>query len=64
MFFIIVVVFFVVVAFKAPKSTRKLPDDGPSDGELGVGFHLTTGYAYVNVFLVLIEFMYEPRLMI
>jgi len=44
-FFIIVVAFSTVVAFKAPKSTRKLPDDGPSDGELGVGFHLTTGYA-------------------
>lgn len=49
-FFIIVVAFLVVAAFKAPKSTRKLPDDGPADGELGIGFHLTTGYAYVNVF--------------
>ncbi|KAH8811303.1 hypothetical protein F5884DRAFT_854664 [Xylogone sp. PMI_703] len=44
-FFIIVVVFLVVVASKAPRSTRKLPDDGPSGGELGIGLHLTTSYA-------------------
>lgn len=51
--FIIVLVFFIVAGSKAPKSERKLPDDGPSDRELGVGFHLTTGYAYVDVFSLL-----------
>jgi hypothetical protein len=47
--FILFAIFFVVVLFKAPKSSRPIPSQGPSDGNLGIGFHLTTGYTYVDI---------------